>query len=105
MSMAALAKAAGVSAWQTVQQWEKGGTAPNRNHIEKVAAALEVTAAWLMHGDIQAGANPPESKGLSREALDIAARFDRLDEASQLRIKVAINVMLMSQPPKQQNRA
>jgi transcriptional regulator with XRE-family HTH domain len=47
----ALADLVGVS-WQTVQLWEKeGGTAPNRNRIDKVAAALQVTTKWLLHGD------------------------------------------------------
>lgn len=46
----ALAERLGVS-WQTVQLWEKeGGTAPNRNRIDKVAQELGVTTAWLMNG-------------------------------------------------------
>lgn len=47
----ALADLVGVT-WQTVQQWEKeGGTAPNRNRIEAVAAALGVSAEWLRTGN------------------------------------------------------
>lgn len=47
----ALADMVGVS-WQTVQLWEKeGGTAPNRNRIAKVAAALETTTEWLQGGN------------------------------------------------------
>lgn len=47
----ALASRVGVS-WQTVQLWEKeGGTAPNRNRMPAVAAALETTPEWLINGD------------------------------------------------------
>ena len=48
----ALAERVGVK-WQTVQLWEKeeGGTAPNRNRMPAVAAALETTAEWLIFGD------------------------------------------------------
>lgn len=57
----AFAKAVGV-VWQTVQQWEKeGGTAPNRNRIEKVAEVLNTTPEWLMtgEGDSSAPSTPP----------------------------------------------
>lgn len=53
MSMQALAAAAGVSSWQTVQQWEGGGekpTAPSRKRQEAVARALGVSVEELMHG-------------------------------------------------------
>lgn len=54
----ALADLVGVS-WQTVQLWEKeGGTAPNRNRIDKVAAALQVTTKWLLHGDAEEQERP-----------------------------------------------
>ena len=46
----ALADLVGVS-WQTVQLWEKeGGTAPNRNRINKVAEVLDCTPEWLTTG-------------------------------------------------------
>lgn len=46
----ALGEAVGVT-WQTIQQWEKeGGTAPNRNRIEKVAEVLKVTPEYLLRG-------------------------------------------------------
>lgn len=53
----ALATLIGVS-WQTVQLWEKeGGTAPNRNRIAAVAAALQVSTSWLVHGEAETGAD------------------------------------------------
>jgi len=64
----ALADLVGVS-WQTVQLWEKeGGTAPNRNRIGKVAAALQVTTKWLLHGDSeeQERPNQDEAKSVTR---------------------------------------
>lgn len=65
----ALADLVGVT-WQTVQLWEKeGGTAPNRNRIQKVAEVLGVTAGWLQNGDeaaaprlVAGGAEPTEVK-------------------------------------------
>lgn len=36
--------------WQTVQQWENGKTAPSRNNLPKVAAALGTTPEYLLHG-------------------------------------------------------
>lgn len=54
LSMEALANLAGASAWQTVQQWEKeedkGGTAPKRERLKKVAVALETTPEYLLFG-------------------------------------------------------
>lgn len=54
LSMQAVADAAGVSAWQTVQQWEKGegegGTAPKRERLKRVAAVLETTPEYLLFG-------------------------------------------------------
>lgn len=51
LSMQELATASGVSAWQTVQQWEKeDGTAPKRQRLKAVADALGVSPEWLMTG-------------------------------------------------------
>jgi len=66
----ALADLVGVS-WQTVQLWEKeGGTAPNRNRIDKVAAALQVTTKWLLHGDSEdhERQHPDEASSVARPA-------------------------------------
>lgn len=62
-SHTAFGEAVGVS-WQTVQAWErKGGTAPNRSRIAKVAAVLGTTPEWLLHGvgpaDVDADPNQP----------------------------------------------
>jgi phage repressor protein C with HTH and peptisase S24 domain len=51
LSMQALAKLVGVSAWQTIQQWEReDGTAPKRERLKAVADALQTTDAYLMFG-------------------------------------------------------
>ncbi|MFB9242385.1 helix-turn-helix transcriptional regulator [Massilia antarctica] len=51
MSMKELAEKVGVSAWQTVQQWEKeGGTAPKRSRLQAVADALQTTPEFLTYG-------------------------------------------------------
>jgi phage repressor protein C with HTH and peptisase S24 domain/transcriptional regulator with XRE-family HTH domain len=51
LSMQALAKLVGVSAWQTIQQWEReDGTAPKRERLKAVADALGTTDAYLMFG-------------------------------------------------------
>lgn len=59
LSMQALAARVGVSAWQTVQQWEKedGGTAPKRERLKRVAEALQTTPEYLLclTDDVQHG--------------------------------------------------
>lgn len=54
LSMQSLSKLVGVKAWQTIQQWEKedGGTAPKRDRLVEVAAALQTTPEYLLFGDI-----------------------------------------------------
>lgn len=59
----ALASIVGVS-WQTVQLWEKeGGTAPNRSRVAAVAAALQVSTSWLLHGESVVATDPPQPSG------------------------------------------
>ena len=50
LSMQELATASGAKAWQTVQQWENGTSAPSRKRLPRVAAALQTTAEYLMSG-------------------------------------------------------
>lgn len=51
LSMEAVAKAVGGGlTWQAVQKWENGETAPNRNRIGCVAAALKTTTEYLLLG-------------------------------------------------------
>ena len=51
LSMQQLADLVRVSAWQTVQQWEKeGGTAPKRSRLEAVASALQTRPEVLLYG-------------------------------------------------------
>lgn len=53
--MKELAAQVGVSAWQTVQQWEKeGGTAPKRDRLKIVADALKTTPEYLTYGAMAA---------------------------------------------------
>lgn len=51
LTMEAVGELVGV-VWQTVQQWEKeeGGTAPKRERLEQVAAALNTTPEYLLFG-------------------------------------------------------
>lgn len=62
LSMQALAARVGVSAWQTVQQWEKedGGTAPKRERLKRVAEALKTTPEYLLclTDEVQPGERP-----------------------------------------------
>lgn len=51
ISMQDLAGAVGVSAWQTVQQWENNATAPARKRLGIVAEVLGVTPEYLAFGD------------------------------------------------------
>lgn len=50
LSMEKVAELVGVKAWQTVQQWENGNTAPSRKRLEKVAEVLGVTPEYLSQG-------------------------------------------------------
>lgn len=50
MSMEDLAAAVGLRSWQSVQQWENGKTAPNRNRLGRVARALKTTNEYLVSG-------------------------------------------------------
>lgn len=49
-SMEQLAALVGVKAWQTVQQWENGNTAPARKRLSIVAKVLEKTPDFLLNG-------------------------------------------------------
>lgn len=60
MSMEQLAEMAGYKSWQTVQQWENGRTAPNRNKLSRVAEALKTTVGYLQYGDSTTKAGLPE---------------------------------------------
>jgi transcriptional regulator with XRE-family HTH domain len=81
LSMQAVAAAAGVSAWQTVQQWEKeegeGGTAPKRERLKRVAAVLETTPEYLLFGTspalvTEAGGARSEESGIARVLIPTA---------------------------------
>lgn len=45
-----LAAAVGLRSWQSVQQWENGRTAPNRNRLDRVAKVLKTTHEYLVSG-------------------------------------------------------
>ena len=63
MSMEQFADAVGVS-WQSVQQWERGKTAPKRTRLQKVAEVIGVSAVSLLS----------EDDGLSPHTLDAPAQ-------------------------------
>jgi transcriptional regulator with XRE-family HTH domain len=50
LSMVQLAAAVGLRAWQAVQQWENGETAPSRARLPKVAQVLGTTTEYLLYG-------------------------------------------------------
>jgi phage repressor protein C with HTH and peptisase S24 domain len=58
LSMEALGALVGVK-YQTVQQWENGGTSPKRDRIQKLAHALHTTPEYLSFGT---GERHPENK-------------------------------------------
>lgn len=96
--MKELAEKVGVSAWQTVQQWEKAdGTAPKRARLEAVANALKTTPAYLTYGpgaqtdfanslkslleeveQVVKNDLAPMRNSLSTEAVRVGAAFDRV---------------------------
>lgn len=85
LSMEALAHRVGV-VWQTVQQWEKepGGTAPNRNRLERVAVALSTTPEYLLFGDeTQNQGEMLDMGGLSQAAKDVIEAIVRSDKAGE----------------------
>lgn len=90
MSMQTLADLVGVSAWQTIQQWEKeGGTAPKRERLAAVANALQTTQEYLLLGNGDMDEDGTVDLGGERmqrpstRALQIARRFEQLDAAAQ----------------------
>ena len=110
LSMKELAALVGVSAWQTVQQWEReNGTAPKRDRLQAVANALQTTPEYLTYGSglmaevARAGDDMLKSlgelltgielqvvdererrrKSLSAEAVLIGAAFDKLTTQRQ----------------------
>tara|TARA_R100000655_G_scaffold64330_2_gene102850 strand:+ start:219 stop:845 length:627 start_codon:yes stop_codon:yes gene_type:complete len=58
-SMQKLAELLGIKAWQTIQQWENGGTAPKRKRLEQVANILGVTVEYLLQGSDPDGDHAP----------------------------------------------
>jgi transcriptional regulator with XRE-family HTH domain len=44
-----VARACGLSAWQTVQAWERD-SAPTRKKLDRVAEVLQVSPEWLLTG-------------------------------------------------------
>ncbi|MDB5853259.1 MAG: repressor [Herminiimonas sp.] len=98
LSMQALADLVGVSAWQTIQQWEKeGGTAPKRERLHAVAKALQTSPEALLFGPAEEHRQSKSSalqdvagtefEGLSMEAQRIAKAFDRLNPAQRAAVK------------------
>lgn len=102
ITMKGLADLVGVSAWQTVQQWEReDGTAPKRDRLAAVADALRTTPEELLFGSEAPGHVAVEIENidakLSAEALRVARAFDRLksekEKESVLSLLRAFNVI------------
>lgn len=107
LSMQALADLVGVSAWQTIQQWEKeNGTAPKRERLAAVAQALQTTPETLLFGQAEDGQKRKGGDGraiskaigtdrevVSAEAFEIARAFDQLKRPTQ---KAAIRAQLVA---------
>ena len=98
LSMQELAKKAGVSAWQTVQQWEKeGGSAPLRARLQSVADALKCEPEFLLYGrQARPDAIDPEPRKLSTDAYVIGRAYDLLkpDEKEQVaRLLIQLGVL------------
>nr|WP_198983038.1 helix-turn-helix domain-containing protein [Herbaspirillum sp. ASV7] len=90
LSMQNLADMVGVSAWQTVQQWEReDGTAPKRERLSAVAQALKTTPEYLLLGSPDstesslALGKSASGCGISENALKVARSFDALDAEAQ----------------------
>ncbi|SDV49790.1 XRE family transcriptional regulator [Chitinasiproducens palmae] len=75
LSMEALAKRVGVSAWQTVQQWEREekGTAPKRARLQAVADALGTTPEYLLVGDAGAERADDDAEFVGVHVLNVKA--------------------------------
>lgn len=75
LSMEQLAELAGVSSWQTVQQWEReDGTAPKRTRLDAVAKALQVSQEWLLTGNESTddkSAKPAELNQLETQLITV----------------------------------
>jgi SOS-response transcriptional repressor LexA len=66
LTMEAVAEALNVRAWQTVQQWENGTTAPQRKRLPDVAKLYATTVEWLLTGDHAPAPTPPNAGELRK---------------------------------------
>jgi transcriptional regulator with XRE-family HTH domain len=82
MSMARVAKALDLSAWQAVQQWEKGRAKPSRDNLDRLAALYGKPIEYFLHGTLPARAKPALI-GPSPIAMRVASAFDGLTKANQ----------------------
>lgn len=95
-----LATACGVSAWQTVQQWEKeGGTAPKRGRLEKVAIVLQTSTEWLMTGrEPGGGAKAITFNELNGPEAQLVMLYRSLREDSKRKLLDYANTMANGSP-------
>jgi len=70
----------------TISEWRKASFAPEGDRLDKLAAALGVTAQWLVYGDRPASANAALNQGELR-GYAIAVR-DMLENARILQQRV-----------------
>ncbi|HEF4754615.1 helix-turn-helix domain-containing protein [Burkholderia multivorans] len=81
LSMEDLAERVGVK-WQSVQQWEKGRSAPTRGRLPKVAAALGTTSEFLLYG-LNGDPNKLGIGDLSDPAKEVIRAIIKADKAGE----------------------
>ena len=75
LSQSALAKKLGIKP-QSVQNWENGISSPKTTRFEKLANVLDVSPAWLLHGDERSNLLSHE---VNQEELLLIKQFRRMD--------------------------
>lgn len=85
LSMAAVAKALELKAWQAVQQWEAGRAKPSRVNLDKLAELYGVPMEYLLHGKALPRSQPAKL-GPSTLATSVATQFDALSDAGKLKV-------------------
>lgn len=70
---------------KTVQSWEKTAKLPDLRTVQKLAAILEVSAAWLAFGDESKAPAPTASRGITGTLTPITPEQVRPGQAAKKR--------------------